>query len=69
MSFSRQEGWTSNGRCTAEGTLIESWASLKSFVRKDGTDAGKVQAARDEVPGNPTIHVGGEPCVRLERVH
>ena len=28
---SRQEGWTSNEHFTADGTLIESWASLKSF--------------------------------------
>jgi len=35
--------------------LIESWASLKSFVRKDGTDAQKVQAAKEDDPGNPTL--------------
>lgn len=58
---SRQEGWTSDEHFTADGTLIESWASLKSFVRKDGADAKKVQAAKDKDPGNPTINFRGEP--------
>jgi transposase len=58
--LSRQEGWTSDEYFTADGTLIESWASLKSFVRKDGADAAKVQAAKDEDPGNPTINFRGE---------
>src|SRR5512146_2404511 len=57
---SRQEGWTSNEHFTADGTLIESWASLKSFVRKDGTDAQKVQSAKEDDPGNPTINFRGE---------
>ena len=58
--LSRQEGWTSNEHFTADGTLIESWASLKSFVRKDGADDQKVQSAKDEDPGNPTINFRGE---------
>ena len=58
--LSRQEGWTSDEHFTADGTLIESWASLKSFVRKDGGDAGKVREAKDEDPGNPSIEFKGE---------
>jgi transposase len=58
--LSRQEGWTSNEHFTADGTLIESWASLKSFVRKDGGDQTKVQAAKDEDPGNPSVDFRGE---------
>ena len=58
--LSRQEGWTSNEHFTADGTLIESWASLKSFVRKDGADAAKVRSARDDDPGNPTLNFRGE---------
>lgn len=54
--LSRQAGWTSDAHFTADGTLIESWASLKSFVRKDGADAAKVQSAKEEDPGNPTIN-------------
>lgn len=57
---SRQEGWTSDEHFTADGTLIESWASLKSFVRKDGGDAQQVQSAKDEDPGNPTLNFRGE---------
>jgi len=58
--LSRQEGWTSDEHFTADGTLIESWASLKSFVRKDGGDQKKVEAAKDDDPGNPTINFHGE---------
>lgn len=58
--LSRQEGWTSDEHFTADGTLIESWASLKSFVRKDGADQKKVQAAKNDDPGNPTINFHGE---------
>ncbi len=58
--LSRQEGWTSNQHFTADGTLIEAWASLKSFVRKDGADRAKVQSAKDDDPGNPTINFHGE---------
>lgn len=58
--LSRQEGWTSDQHFTADGTLIESWASLKSFVRKDGGDKKKVDSAKDDDPGNPTINFHGE---------
>lgn len=58
--LSRQEGWTSDEHFTADGTLIESWASLKSFVRKDGADDQKIRSAKDEDPGNPTVDFHGE---------
>ena len=58
--LSRQGGWTSDEHFTADGTLIEAWASLKSFVRKDGADEPKIQSAKDEDPGNPTINFRGE---------
>ena len=58
--LSRQEGWSSDEHFTADGTLIESWASLKSFVRKDGADKEKVQAAKDQDPGNPSVDFRGE---------
>ena len=57
---SRQEGWPSAEHFTADGTLIEAWASWKSFVRKDGADARQVQAAKDEDPGNPSVNFRGE---------
>src|SRR6202521_2192420 len=58
--LSRQEGWTSDQHFTADGTLIEAWASLKSFVRKDGKDQKKIASAKDNDPGNPTINFHGE---------
>lgn len=58
--LSRQAGWTSDEHFTADGTLIESWASLKSFIRKDGGDDAKVQSAKDEDPGNPSVNFRGE---------
>lgn len=58
--LSRLEGWTSHQHFTADGTLIEAWASLKSFVRKDGADAGKIQSAKDQDPGNPSVNFRGE---------
>jgi transposase len=59
--LSRAEGWTSDAHFTADGTLLEAWASLKSFVRKAEADAVKVQAAKDEDPGNPSVNFRGEP--------
>src|SRR5262249_2379908 len=40
---------------TVDGTLVEAWASLKSFKCKDG---GKSQPPDD--PGNPTVNFHGE---------
>src|SRR5487761_1925371 len=59
--LSRQTGWTSDDHFTADGTLIEAWASLKRFVRKDRADPARVAAAKAEDPGNPTIDFRGEP--------
>jgi transposase len=41
---------------TVDGTLIEAWASLKSFRRK-GEEANK---RSDDDPGNPTVNFHGE---------
>jgi transposase len=48
------KGLTSDEHFTVDGTLIEAWASLKSFQRKDGTH----QPPDD--PGNPTVNFHGE---------
>jgi transposase len=58
--LSREQGWASDAHFSADGTLIESWASLKSFARKDGADAAKTAAAKKDDPGNPTIDFKGE---------
>jgi transposase len=57
---SREEGWASDEHFSADGTLIEAWASMKSFVRKDGGDEKKVRDSKDDDPGNPTISFKGE---------
>jgi transposase len=41
---------------TVDGTLIEAWAGMKSFKRKDGADSGP----KDSDPGNPTVDFHGE---------
>ena len=41
---------------TVDGTLVEAWASLKSFKRKD---AGPTSQPPDD-PGNPTVNFHGE---------
>jgi transposase len=46
----------SDDHFTVDGTLIEAWASLKSFRRKDGSD----QQSPPDDPGNPTVNFHGE---------
>jgi len=48
-------GLLSNEHFTVDGTLIEAWASLKSFKRK-----GQNWGARPDDPGNPTVNFHGE---------
>jgi len=48
------KGLTSDEHFTVDGTLIEAWASLKSFQRKDG------RPNPPDDPGNPTIDFHGE---------
>src|SRR5450755_1766758 len=50
----QEKGLTSDEHFTVDGTLIEAWASLKSFQRKDE----KNQPPDD--PGNPTVDFHGE---------
>jgi transposase len=51
----RQAGLLSDEHFTVDGTLLEAWASLKSFRRKG---AGLTEPPDD--PGNPTINFHGE---------
>ena len=50
-----EKGWTSDEHFTVDGTLLEAWASLKSFQRKDKKDASP-----PEDPGNPSVDFHGE---------
>ena len=45
---------TSDEHFTVDGTLIEAWASLKSFQRKDA------KSTPPDDPGNPTVDFHGE---------
>ncbi len=47
---------------SVDGTLIEAWASQKSFVRKD-----REREHDDDDPGNPTVNFRGEK--RSNRTH
>jgi len=48
-------GLLSSEHFTVDGTLVEAWAGLKSFKRRDGSD----QDPPDD-PGNPTVNFHGE---------
>jgi len=54
LAQARQQGVLSDEHFTVDGTLIEAWASLKSFKRK-----GTAGAPPDD-PGNPTVNFHGE---------
>ena len=51
----RSAGLTSDEHFSVDGTLLEAWASLKSFQPKDG----KNDTPPDD-PGNPTVNFHGE---------
>src|SRR5437660_12922947 len=50
----RAKGLTSDEHFTVDGTLVEAWASAKSFQPKEGK-----QKPPDD-PGNPTVNFRGE---------
>jgi transposase len=54
----RAAGLLSDAHFTVDGTLIEAWASLKSFKAK-APDAPSAPEPDD--PGNPTVDFHGEP--------
>ena len=47
----RAKGWTSDEYFTVDGTLLEAWASVKSFQPKD-----KKSSSPPEDPGSPTVN-------------
>ena len=53
----RKAGLMSDEHFTVDGTLIEAWASLKSFQRKDQKPGDKPPP---DDPGNPTVDFHGE---------
>ena len=55
LAQARSQGLLSTEHFTVDGTLIEAWASHKSFKSKDGSD----QQPPDDL-GNPTVDFHGE---------
>src|SRR5437879_9364786 len=55
LARARQQGLLSDEHFTVDGTLIEAWASLKSFKRKDAAGGPP-----PDHPGNPTVDFHGE---------
>lgn len=56
LAQARERGLTSDEHFTVDGTLVEAWAGLKSFKRKDGSDGRRPP----DDPGNPTVNFHGE---------
>jgi len=54
VAQARERGLLSDEHFTVDGTLVEAWASLKSFKRKDAPPASP------DDPGNPTVNFHGE---------
>lgn len=54
IAQAQHKGLTSDEHFTVDGTLLEAWASLKSFQRKDH------QGGPPDDPGNPTVNFHGE---------
>ena len=52
------EQWASEGHFTVDGTLIQSWASLKSLEPRDPQAEGPERD--DDDPGNPSVNFRGE---------
>ena len=56
VSFARERNLLSDEHFTVDGTLIEAWASMKSFQRKGQPPS----PPEDSDPGNPTVDFKGE---------
>ena len=55
VSQAQSKGLTSDEHFTVDGTLIEAWASMKSFQRRD-----QKHTTTPDDPGNPTVNFHGE---------
>src|ERR1700747_232333 len=62
VAHAREQGWMSDEHFTVDGTLLEAWASLKSFQRKD-----QGGSSPPDDPGNPSVDFHGEE--RSNRTH
>jgi len=55
VEMAREKGCVSDEQFTVDGTLLEAWASAKSFQPKDGNNEPP-----PEDPGNPTVNFRGQ---------
>jgi transposase len=55
VALAREHDWVSDAHFTVDGTLVDAWASLKSFRPKTGTPP-----PTDGDPGNPSVDFHGE---------
>src|ERR1700723_1046329 len=55
VAQARAKGWTADEHFTVDGTLLEAWASVKSFQPRD-----RKKGPPPEDPGNPTVNFHGE---------
>jgi transposase len=63
VAQARAKNLTSDEHFTVDGTLLEAWAGIKSYQRKEG----KNPPPSDDDPGNPTVNFHGEK--RSNRTH
>jgi transposase len=56
VKLAREQGWVSDEHFSVDGTLIEAWASLKSFGPKDQPR----RASDDDDPGNADVNFRGQ---------
>jgi transposase len=63
----RAAGWMSDEHFTVDGTLIEAWASQKSFQPKDGGSDGDARDFRGQQRKNDTHASKTDPDARLYR--
>jgi transposase len=55
VAQAREQGWMSDEHFSVDGTLLEAWASAKSFQPRD-----KNGGPPPDDPGNPTVNFHGE---------
>ena len=56
VKLAREHGWVSDEHFSVDGTLIEAWASMKSFVPKDQPR----REGDDDDPGNADVNFRGQ---------
>jgi len=60
VDLANRKGLVSNEHFSVDGTLVEAWASLKSFQKKDDSKSADNKPPSDDAGGNPTVNFHGE---------